>query len=78
MTAILEFDPNWVRPGWTPLLVVAALAVVLVFLFFSMRRQLRKIDIPGDPRGERDPDEGPADPASPPEQPTRHSRRPTH
>jgi hypothetical protein len=40
----LELDPNIVKPGWTPLLILIALAVVMVLLFRSMRRQFRKVD----------------------------------
>ena len=44
---VWELDPNWVKPGWTPLLITLALAVALVLLFFSMRRQFRKINVGG-------------------------------
>jgi hypothetical protein len=40
-----EVDPSTARPGWAALVVVALLAVALVFLFFSMRRQFRKINV---------------------------------
>lgn len=40
-----------VRPGWTPLLIVLAMGAFVVFLFFSMRKQLRRINVPGDPQG---------------------------
>jgi hypothetical protein len=43
---LLELDPNVVKPGWTPLVVTLLLAVALVLLFLSMRRQFRKINIP--------------------------------
>lgn len=41
-------DPafNAVKPGWIPFLIVIAMGVVLAFLFFSMRKQLRKVDFP--------------------------------
>jgi hypothetical protein len=42
----LELDPNVVKPGWTALVVVLLLAVAMVFLFLSMRKQFRKISIP--------------------------------
>ena len=47
----LELDPNIVKPGWTPLLILIALAVVMVLLFRSMRRQFRRVDdfFPGEP-----------------------------
>jgi hypothetical protein len=44
----LDVDPSTVRPGWTAFVVILLLAIALVFLFFSMRRQFRKINI-GDP-----------------------------
>jgi hypothetical protein len=44
---LLEVHANLVRPGWAPLLVVLLIGVAMVFLFFSMRRQVRKINIPG-------------------------------
>jgi hypothetical protein len=40
---LLDVDPNWVRPGWTPLFVTLLLAAAMVFLYFSMRKQFRKI-----------------------------------
>jgi hypothetical protein len=45
---LLDVDPNIVRPGWTPLFVVLLLAVAMVFLYFSMRKQFRKIRTPDD------------------------------
>lgn len=42
----LEIDPNVVKPGWIPLLITIALAIVMVFLFISMRHQMRKISAP--------------------------------
>jgi hypothetical protein len=41
----LEVDPSTARPGWAALVVVVLLAVALVFLFLSMRRQFRKINV---------------------------------
>lgn len=45
-------DPTDVKPGWLGLGVVLALAVAVVLLWLSMRRQLGKIDFeePPDPR----------------------------
>jgi hypothetical protein len=40
---LLEVDPNVVKPGWTPLLITLLLAVAMVFLYLSMRKQFRKI-----------------------------------
>jgi hypothetical protein len=41
----LDVDPSLVRPGWTAFVVVLLLAIAVVFLFFSMRRQFRKINV---------------------------------
>ncbi|HET7690936.1 MAG TPA: hypothetical protein VFK41_11175 [Nocardioidaceae bacterium] len=35
-----------VRPGWIPLIIVVLIGAFIAFLFFSMRKQLGKIDIP--------------------------------
>ena len=43
---VLDLDPNVVQPGWTPLIITVLLGVAIVLLFFSMRRQVRKINIP--------------------------------
>jgi hypothetical protein len=59
---LLEIDPNLVKPGWTPLLITIALAAVMVLLFFSMRRQFRKINLPGDQ--ERADDSAPVPPVT--------------
>ncbi|MFC7622441.1 hypothetical protein [Microlunatus sp. GCM10028923] len=42
----LELDPNLVKPGWTALIIVIVLAAIMVFLFISMMRQMRKIKVP--------------------------------
>lgn len=39
-------DPNSVVAGWIPLVLIAVLAIAMVILFLSMRRQMRKIEIP--------------------------------
>ena len=54
---LLEVDPDLVKPGWTPLIITVLLGVAVVLLFFSMRRQFRKISIPRD--------DGVDDPAAP-------------
>lgn len=41
---LLDIDPNVVQPGWTPLIITIGLALVMVLLFFSMRRHFRKIN----------------------------------
>ena len=56
----LELDPNVVKPGWTALIVTVLLAVALVLLYLSMRRQFRKISIPRD-----ETDDKPATPTEP-------------
>ena len=43
---LLDIDPNLVKPGWTPLIILIVLAAVMVLLFISMRRQFRKINVP--------------------------------
>ena len=45
---LLDLDPNVVKPGWTPLIITLLLAVALVLLYLSMRRQFRKIKIDRD------------------------------
>jgi len=45
---ILDVDPNIVRPGLTPLFITLLLAAAMVFLYFSMRKQFRKIRTPDD------------------------------
>ena len=45
MLALLDLDPNIVKPGWIPLLITIGLAAVMVLLFFSLRRQFRRIDV---------------------------------
>jgi hypothetical protein len=44
MNILLELDPNVVKPGWTPLLITVGLALAMVLLFRSMRRQFRRVD----------------------------------
>lgn len=48
---LFEIDPNVVKPGWTPLLIIVGLACVMVLLYLSMRRQFKKIHAAG-PDGE--------------------------
>jgi hypothetical protein len=35
-----------VRPGWIPLLIVLALGAFIAFLYFSLKKQLGRIDFP--------------------------------
>ena len=46
ITLLVPMADNPVRPGWIPLLIVIALGAFVAFLFFSMRKQLGRIDIP--------------------------------
>ncbi|WP_425310020.1 hypothetical protein AADG42_15040 [Ammonicoccus fulvus] len=39
-------DPNTVVAGWIPMVLVAVLGLAMVLLFRSMRKQMRRIDIP--------------------------------
>jgi uncharacterized membrane protein YdfJ with MMPL/SSD domain len=70
LTVLLDLDPNVVKPGWTPLLITVGLAVVIVLLFLSMRRQFRRIDDnfgkPGTPQAQAQAQIGDATPADPP------------
>jgi hypothetical protein len=54
---LLDVDPSAVRPGWTALIVVLLLAVAMVFLYLSMRKQFRKIRTPDDVAGESEQEE---------------------
>jgi hypothetical protein len=56
---VLEFDPSTARPGWPALVVVLLLAVATVFLYFSMRRQFRKIKVGPSEEPPSSPDETP-------------------
>jgi hypothetical protein len=60
----LEVDPSTARPGWAPLIVILLLAVAMVFLFLSMRRQFRKINLgqSDEPPSSSDEAEGPRSP----------------
>ncbi len=42
---LLDIDPNVVKPGWTPLIITIILAVAIVLLYLSMRRQFRRINV---------------------------------
>ena len=44
----LDLDPSVIKPGWTPLIIIILLAVAMVFLYMSMRRQFRKIRVAQD------------------------------
>lgn len=43
---LFEIDPNSVISGWMPLVMTAILAAAMVLLFLSMRKQVRRIDVP--------------------------------
>ena len=49
-------DAKDVRPGWIALVTVVSLCAASVLLWFSMRKQIRRIQVPRE-------DEQPADPA---------------
>jgi len=68
---LLDLDPNVVKPGWTPLLITVGLALVMVLLFRSMRRQFRRVDtnFPEPPARPAAAAPGPA-PATPTAEPT--------
>ncbi|CAN5437188.1 hypothetical protein BH10ACT10_BH10ACT10_03870 [soil metagenome] len=57
-------DPADVKPGWLGFGVVMALAVAVALLWFSMRKQLRKVDFEVEPDEPKQPrtssDEHPA------------------
>lgn len=36
-------------PGWLPLLLVALIGLLVVALYFNMRKHLRNIRVPADP-----------------------------
>jgi hypothetical protein len=42
-------DPADVKPGWLGFGVFLALAVAVAFLWFSMRKQLKKVDFEEEP-----------------------------
>lgn len=52
MLVLLGIDPDLVRPGWTPLLIIVVLGIALFFLGRSMLKQFRKIDVPADHTGD--------------------------
>lgn len=37
-----------VAPGWLPLVLVVVIGLIVVALYFNMRKHLRKIDVPVD------------------------------
>lgn len=41
-------DPNTVVAGWIPLVLVLILGLAMVFLYRSLRNQMRKINIPAE------------------------------
>jgi hypothetical protein len=53
---LLDLDPNIVKPGWIPLLITIGLAAVMVLLFFSLRKQFRRIDVSRSQPGVPDPE----------------------
>ena len=65
MAILFELDPNVVKPGWSPLLILIAMALAMALLFRSMQRQFRRVH-------DNFPD--PAATASPPEEDADGSR----
>jgi hypothetical protein len=61
---LLELDPDVVKPGWTPLIITLLLGIAMVFLYRSMRKQFRKINIPRE-KADKEPPE-PEDPSAGP------------
>ncbi|HYP45207.1 MAG TPA: hypothetical protein VEQ66_08440 [Propionibacteriaceae bacterium] len=50
---LLDIDPNVVKPGWTPLIILIVMAVIVGLLYLSMRHEFSKINVAGDePAGE--------------------------
>jgi hypothetical protein len=47
-------DPQDVKPGWIALITVASLCAASLLLWFSMRKQLRKIQVPREDEGTTD------------------------
>lgn len=43
---LLEIDPDSVRAGWMPLIIVVGLGICVSLLYLSMRHELRKITTP--------------------------------
>jgi hypothetical protein len=54
-----------VRPGWIPLLIVIALGAFIAFLYFSMKKQLGRINFPDDEPAEGSDENGGATPPAP-------------
>ena len=48
-------DPADVKPGWIGLITVAALAAASLFLWFSLRKQLKRIQVPREDEGADEP-----------------------
>lgn len=76
MTIWLEIDPNVVKPGWMPLVILLLLGAAMVFLYRSMRRQFGKINLPSDrPGAEPSRDADAAGPDARPDSPSSHTGR---
>lgn len=41
-------DPSSVVAGWIPIVLIVVLALATILLFRSMRKQMRRINIPAD------------------------------
>lgn len=64
-------DPEDVKPGWLGFGVFLLLAAAVVFLAFSFRKQLRKVDFEEPDRGDQPGDAGPEEAAGPGDGPVR-------
>jgi hypothetical protein len=58
--AVSSNDPAAdVKPGWIPLVIVLAIGAVIAFLYFSMKKQLGRIDFDEEAtKRDREPGEG--------------------
>ena len=54
-------EPADVKPGWVALIVVVALVSVTVLLWFSLRKQLRKVNVADDSVEPAEPGAAPGD-----------------
>lgn len=56
-------EPEDVRPGWIALITVLLLIAASTFLWFSMRKQIRRIRVPEDDQdAQRAPEDAPTEP----------------
>ena len=65
-------NPNDVVGGWVAFLVVVAMGAAVVFLYFSLKKQLGKVNFEEEP----DPRQAPAEPPEQPRPPEPGTDRP--